>query len=105
MNTSQNKYDPVEKIIFDEGLQIVNLEVHKRIDRILIFLSTGLILSLPLSKYKSLKKASAKDLKKFELIACGTGIHWPAPDEDLSLKGFLKDTLQELVSDRQCIIA
>lgn len=105
MNISRNKYDAIEKIIFDEGLSITNIEIKADMNKMLIFLNTNHILILPLSQYKKLKKASAKDLQKFELIANGTGIHWPKIDEDLSLKGFLKDALYQLVTDRQLIVA
>jgi hypothetical protein len=106
MNTFRNKYDAIEKIIFDEGLRISNLELKPEIGKMLVFLNTNHILAMPLAKYKSLKKANLKDLQKFELIADGTGIHWPKLDEDLSLKGLLKDALLNLVQkDQQLVVA
>ncbi len=101
MNISQNKYDSIEKIIFDEGLRIQNIEIRRDIAKILVFLNTNHILAIPISKYQSLENASPKDLQKFEIIAGGTGIHWPRLDEDLSLKGFLKDTLLMMIQTNQ----
>ncbi len=106
MNTLQNNYDSIERIIFEEGLRIQNVEVHKEIDKILIFLNTNHILIMPVSRYQSLKNASKMDLQKFEIIAGGSGIHWTVLDEDLSLKGFLKDTLlMMLQKNEQFIVA
>jgi hypothetical protein len=36
-------------------------------------------------------------MKEYEIIADDTGIHWPSLDEDLSVKGFLKDELRNIV--------
>ena len=106
MNTSSNKYDSIERIIFDEGLHIKNIEIRKDADKILIFLNTNHILIMPISRYKSLKNSSDKDLQNFEIIAGGSGIHWPALNEDLSLKGFLKDALLMMLhKDQQFVVA
>ena len=104
MNTSRNKYDAIEKIIFENELRIVNIEIRSEIDKMLVFLNTQHILAIPLSNFKTLKKAGNKDLNKFELIANGTGVRWPRLDEDLSLKGFLKDALQQMVREKQYVI-
>lgn len=104
MNTSRNIYDAIEKIIFEEGLRIVNIEIRNEMGKMLVFLNTQHILAFPISNFKTLKKADSKDLKKFVLIAGGTGVRWPTLDEDLSLKGFLKDTLQQLVKAKQVAI-
>ena len=106
MNTLQNKYDSIEKIIFEEHLRITDLEIHVKIGKMMIFLNNNYIIVIPLSKYRSLKNAPEAKLKKFKLIADGTGIHWPQLDEDLSLKGFLKDLLLTMIKkDEQFEIA
>ena len=46
-----------------------------------------------------------QQLLQYELIGNGTGIHWPAIDEDLSLKGFLKDELKQVVNNKKNNIA
>ena len=55
------------------------------------------LLKEKLSKYSRLSKANTQTLLNYELIGNGTGIHWPELDEDLSLKGFLKDAIKEQV--------
>jgi hypothetical protein len=98
MNTSQNKYDALEQLIFEEGLSIVSVDIHKDLDLMLVILNTKAILRQKISSYKSLSKASSTDLERFELIAGGKGIHWPTLDEDLSLKGFLQQEIRNIVN-------
>jgi hypothetical protein len=97
MNTSYNKYDSIEKLIFDQGLKISSLDFDFSKDSMFIHLNTNLTLIVRLSLYESLKNAEPESLRKFEVIANGTGIHWPELDEDLTLKGFLKDFLRQNV--------
>lgn len=47
-----------------------------------------------ISKYPALKNASQSQHNSYELISNGVGIHWKDLDEDLSLKGFLKDEIK-----------
>lgn len=93
MNTSTNKYDAIEKLIFDEGLRIEAIDIHTELDVMLIVLNTKAVLCQRLSSYKTFKDADKPSLMKYELTGNGTGIHWPLLDEDLSLKGFLRDEL------------
>ena len=56
--------------------------------------------------YKRLYGVNEKDLRNYELIANSTGIHWPSIDEDLSLKGFLKDFLiRKIHSEDELILS
>lgn len=97
MNISNNKnFDSLERLIFQEGLKIIKLETYKELDLMLIFLNTSAIFRQKLSNYRRLKDADQRALNKFEIIADGTGIHWPELDEDLSLKGFLRDELKNI---------
>ena len=106
MNISaSNRYDAVEKIIFDDGLRILAIEVYKELDRMLINLNTSAILRQKISSHPKLKTASIEVLNKYEIIADGTGIHWPSLDEDLSLKGFLRDELRNMVKGTKGFIA
>jgi hypothetical protein len=97
MSTSINKFDALESLIFEEGLKIQTIDFHKELDLMLIVLNTKAILQQKISSYRKLKDASAEDLAYYELVANGTGIHWPGLDEDLSLKGFLQEELRSLV--------
>lgn len=98
MNTSHNQYDSIEKIIFDEGLRIQSVEVKPEIDTMLIYLNNGHQIKSRLSLFGKLTNSNLNSLNNFKLIANGTGIHWPDLDEDLSLKGFLKEFLRQKVS-------
>lgn len=91
MNTFQNRYDELEKIIYEDGLRIKALHFHQDIDLMVIVLNNKRVLQRPLSYTDRLKKATAEQLQDYKLMADGVGIHWPQLDEDLSLKGFLKE--------------
>jgi hypothetical protein len=93
MSTSVNNFDSIEKIIFEEGLRIQAVDIHKDLDLMLIVLNTKAILRQTISKYPALKDATQVQLSSYELISNGIGIHWGQLDEDLSLKGFLKDEI------------
>lgn len=99
MNTSVNKYDAIEKLIYDEGLRIEAVDFHTDLDVMLIVLNTKVVLRQRLSSHKSLKSAGKDALQNYELTGKGTGIHWPLLDEDLSLKGFLRDELRNIVKN------
>jgi hypothetical protein len=96
MNTSnriQNKKatDPFEVLIFEKGLRIKNVVIDKKLGLMLILLSNGFVIKEMLSDYPALKKASLKSLNNWRLISGGIGISWEEINEDLSLKGFLKN--------------
>jgi hypothetical protein len=97
MSTSVNKFDVIEKLIYEEGIRIDAVDLHPELDVMLVILNTKAVLRQKLSSYKLLKSADKTSLLKYELSANGTGIHWPLLNEDLSLKGFLRDELLNLV--------
>lgn len=106
MNTLiNNRYDAVEKIIYDDGLRIVAIDLHQELDMLLVILNTSAILRQNISSFPNLKAASKDALNEYELIADGTGIHWPSLDEDLSLKGLLQDELRNIVKGTKDFIA
>ncbi|WP_390937069.1 DUF2442 domain-containing protein [Parapedobacter soli] len=53
-----------------------------------------------ISQYPRLKGATGDQLRNYQLIGKGTGVHWPYVDEDLSLKGFLKNSLRNIVYNK-----
>jgi len=61
-------------------------------DILWIIPNTYSMLSVNISNYPRLRNVPIETLKKYHQIGNGTGIHWPGLDEDLSLKGFLRDT-------------
>jgi hypothetical protein len=97
MNTSANKYDAIENLIYGEGIRIEAVDFHQDLDVMLIVLNTKAVLRQKISSYKNLKSADKTSLVQYELTGKGTGIHWPLLDEDLSLKGFLRDELLNVV--------
>jgi hypothetical protein len=97
MSTSVNDFDSLESLIFEEGLRIQAIDIHKELDLMLIILNTKAILRQSISKYPLLKNASQAQLSSYKLISNGAGIHWHELDEDLSLKGFLKDEIKRAV--------
>ncbi len=102
MNTSHNRYDSIEKLIFDEGLRIESLQINPDRDSMYVYLNNDHFLNVRLSRFTTLQNASLESLQKFKLIANGTGIHWQDLDEDLSLKEFL---MQKINSDRELVFA
>ncbi len=94
MSTLANNFDSLEKIIYDEGLCIKAIDIHKDMDMLLIILNTKTILKRKISAYKGLKAASLKQLNNYKLVGKGTGVSWPTLNEDLSLKGFLKEEIR-----------
>ncbi len=104
MNTSVNKYDAIEKLIYDEGLRIEAIDFHPGLDVMLIVLNTKAVLHQRISSYKLLLSADKQALQQYEITGNGTGVHWPMLDEDLSLKGFLQDELRHVVTSGKDLI-
>jgi Protein of unknown function (DUF2442) len=59
-------------------------------DVLQVELADGREISVPLSWYPRLEKASPKDRKNWELIGGGLGIHWESLDEDVSVESLLR---------------
>ena len=59
-------------------------------DSLVVDLSDGRSLSVPLAWYPRLLDASAKERANWQLSGAGFGIHWPDIDEDLSVDGLLR---------------
>lgn len=94
MNISPNDIpsnDPIDKLIFEKGLRIHNLIIDKTLDLLVLILNNGELIKTTLSQFKNLNQAKQDQLQNWTLISSGIGIHWSELDEDLSLKGFIKD--------------
>jgi len=98
MSSFNNQYDPIEKVIFKGKLRIKAIHFHKDLDLMLIVLNNGKILKHAISSSPLLKHAKNDQLNDYRLIGKGIGIHWPKLNEDLSLKGFLQETLTAVVA-------
>jgi len=66
------------------------IDVRFSKEKICVGLKDGREISAPLEWFPKLKEASAKQRKKWRLIARGVGIHWPDLDEDISVSALLK---------------
>ena len=58
-------------------------------DSLVVGLIDGRTISVPLAWFPSLSSASLSQLKEWEILGGGEGIHWPQLDEDLSVSGLL----------------
>ncbi len=105
MSISINKYDSLEAIIFNDGLTIKVIYFHQDVDLMLIMLNTTAVLHQKISTYPLLKKSTLEQLKNYELIGNGAGVHWLDIEEDLSLKGFLQDEIRKIVGQNVFAIA
>src|SRR5262249_10538664 len=58
--------------------------------RLIVGLADGRALELPVEWFPRLRRASAGQRRRWELIDGGVGIHWPLVDEDLSVAGLMR---------------
>lgn len=59
-------------------------------DELTVQFTDGRSISVPLSWYPRLEHATREERQVWELIGDGTGIHWPAVDEDISVVSLLR---------------
>ena len=96
MNTSKNKIvnkrasDPIDQLIYEKGLRVAQVLPVKRQDSLVVFLNNGQTITIKLSFFPRLKKATQAQLDKWQLISKGIGIEWDELNEDLSLKGLIQ---------------
>jgi len=95
--------DPFDGLILEQGLRAKQVLLSdKKLDSLVVLLNNGMILKVALSTYPRLKKATQLQLNQWELIADGIGIRWNALDEDLSIKGLIKESaLNEVLHQLQ----
>jgi hypothetical protein len=106
MNSSQNKYDSIENLIFNEGLRITSVDFSNSFDKMFVHLTNNVSFVIPIKLFDSLQKANPNTLRNFKLVAGKTGIYWPDLNEDLSLKGFFKDYLkQKIYSEKELVLS
>lgn len=58
-------------------------------DTLTVDLSDGRSISVPVAWYPRLAHASPAERRQWRLVGRGTGIHWEALDEDISVAGLL----------------
>lgn len=59
-------------------------------DTLTVELTDGRSVSAPLAWYPRLVHGTLEERKNWRLIDRGSGIHWPALDEDISVENLLK---------------
>jgi hypothetical protein len=59
-------------------------------DLITAHLTDGRTISVPLAWSWRLAEATPAERTEYEIIGDGTGVHWPAVDEDVSVRGMLE---------------
>jgi hypothetical protein len=104
MNISHDTYDSIEQLIFNENLRISSLSFDKSSNCMLVYLNNDSTLIINIQSYPRLESASPDQLHNYSLIANGIGIYWPDVDVDLSLKGFLRDMLRQLVESKNALV-
>ena len=58
-------------------------------DSLIVDLSDGRTLSVPLGWFPRLTHGTAEERANWRLIGHGEGIHWPDLDEDISVEGLI----------------
>jgi len=97
--TDRWELDTIDKRILEEGLRIQSLHFNPEMNLMLIVLNNRKVIQRDLSDFPRLKGAPVEQLNAYELSR--TGAHWPALDEDLSLRGFLKHEMLNVLGERK----
>jgi len=58
-------------------------------DRVVVYLSDGVIVSIPRQYLQGLQGATRGQLSEIEVVGRGTGLHWPQLDADHYVPGLL----------------
>ena len=64
-------------------------DVQVKDDSLSVELADGRKISVPLGWYPRLAHATPAERADWKLIGSGSGIHWPAVDEDVSIAGLV----------------
>jgi hypothetical protein len=76
--------------LFRDTMQIPNaLSVDVTDDSLMVALSDGRNISVPLAWFPRLSHGSNAERKNWRLIGSGEGIHWSDLDEDVSVENLL----------------
>ena len=77
----------MNSLILNEAPRAMAVECSD--DEIWVSLTDGRCLSVPVAWFPRLAHASSAQRADYQLLGDGEGIHWPAVDEDISVKGLL----------------
>ncbi len=96
MSTSDKRaIDPLDKLVHEANVGVKHVIIDRDLDLILVVLTSGGILRVRLSDHPVLNKASNTEINDWRIIAKGIGIHWNQLDEDLSVKGMIRQSALE----------
>jgi hypothetical protein len=87
--------DPLDKLIFEQGLRIKKLFFDTDLDLMLVVLTNGRVLNLKLASFTRLQHATPEQLIAYELDDDGMAVSWESLNEDLSVRGFIKQAALE----------
>ncbi len=73
----------------DDPNQPVATDVTISDERLMVELSDGRQIAVPISWYPRLENAMREELERWQLIGKGHGIHWEHLDEDISVAALL----------------
>lgn len=59
-------------------------------DELTVEFTDGRTISVPICWYPRLEHGTPEERQQWELVGQGTGIHWPALDEDISAEALLR---------------
>ena len=71
-------------------ISVLATDVRFTDDSMLVSLSDGREVSVPLEWFVRLRDATPEQRSKWRFIAKGIGIHWPEIDEDIAVKTLLQ---------------
>lgn len=72
-----------------ESRSVAATQVAVTDDTLMVELSDGRSISVPLAWYPRLLSGTAEERSRWRLIGQGQGIHWPDLDEDISVENLL----------------
>jgi hypothetical protein len=72
-----------------EAESIMARSVSVTEDDLVVALSDGRTLSVPLAWYPRLLHGTPEERNNWRMIGAGVGIHWPDLDEDISIAGLI----------------
>jgi hypothetical protein len=75
--------------LVDETRGVVGENVKVTRDTLVVELSDGRTIAVPLAWFPRLLHGTARERSRWRFIGRGEGIHWPDLDEDISIEGLL----------------
>ncbi len=95
--------DEIDVFISNQNLRISALAFFRPLDLMLVILNNRTVLSRRLSAYTFLENASDEALTHYELRF--SGVHWPALDVDLSLRGLIMEEMIKSITGNSLFAA